>query len=93
MTNWKPVLVDGKLNSELNVGDRVLVYEIPDEHFVGDKKRLISIATLRMFTKGHSDGSASYYWECDGLLDFEVTFGIEFSSRWAELPELPEVEK
>lgn len=88
--DWKPVLVDGKLNPELHVGDRKLIYEKPEERFVypDGKSTLIGIATLLPM----SATGESYYWEFDGWDGHEVTLGIEFTKYWADLPELPEGE-
>lgn len=83
--NWKPVFVDGKLHSLLHIGDRVMVYEIPEAGFTGDKKRLVGIATLCHIPDLD-------YWEYDGQGEDRPTLGIKFTKSWAELPELPDGE-
>lgn len=86
---WKPVLVDGKLHPELHVGDRKMIYEIPDDQFDGDRRTLIGIATLCPLPVTGGD-PVPYYWEFDGWKGHEITFGVQFTSHWADLPELPE---
>lgn len=84
--DWKPVFVNGDLHPDLHVGDRVLIYETPDQYFGGDnKKTLIEIGTLNMWPP-----VKQYYWEIDG--DYDTTFGAEFTKYWAELPEIPDGE-
>ena len=84
--DWKPVFVNGDLHPDLHVGDRVLIYEIPDQYFgEGNKKTLIEIGTLNMWSS-----VKQYYWEIDG--DYDTTFGAQFTKYWAELPEIPDGE-
>lgn len=90
--DWKPVFIDGELHPDLHVGDRVLIYEMPDKHFGGYKQSLIHIATLGEWPKSEIGDDNPYYWENDGQEDYRVTFGIEFSKYWAKLPEIPEGE-
>lgn len=85
---WKQVLVDGKLHPELHVGDRKMIYEIPDDQFDGDRRTLVGIATLCSLP-GTGGGQVSYYWEFDGLEGYEITLGVQFTSHWADPPELP----
>lgn len=85
--DWKPVFVNGDLHPDLYVGDRVLIYETPDQYFGKDnnKKTLIEIGTLNMWPT-----VKQYYWEIDG--DYDTTFGAQFTKYWAELPEIPDGE-
>lgn len=85
--DWKPVFVNGDLHPDLHVGDRVLIYETPDQYFGKDnnKKTLIEIGTLNMWPR-----VKQYYWEIDG--DYDTTFGAQFTKYWAELPEIPDGE-
>lgn len=84
--DWKPVFVNGDLHPDLHVGDRVLIYETPDQYFGGgNKKTLIEIGTLNMWPS-----VKQYYWEIDG--DYDTTFGAQFTKYWAELPEIPDGE-
>lgn len=85
--NWKPVFVNGDLHPDLHVGDRVLIYETPNQYFgeANNKKTLIEIGTLNMWPS-----VKQYYWEIDG--DYDTTFGAQFTKYWAELPEIPDGE-
>lgn len=84
--DWKPVFVNGDLHPDLHVGDRVLIYEMPDRYFgEGNKKTLIEIGTLNMWPS-----VKQYYWEIDG--DYDTTCGAQFTKYWAELPEIPDGE-
>ena len=83
--DWKPVFVNGELHPDLHVGDRVLIYETPNQYFGGNKKTLIEIGTLNMWPS-----VKQYYWEIDG--DYDTTFGAQFTKYWAELPEIPDGE-
>ena len=88
--DWKPVFVNEDLHPDLHVGDRVLIYEMPDQYFGKDnnKKNLIKIGTLNIWPWPLSD--KQYYWEIDG--DYDTTFGAQFTKYWAELPNIPEGE-
>ena len=84
--DWKPVFVNEELHPDLHVGDRVLIYETPNQYFdEGNKKTLIEIGTLNIWPS-----VKQYYWEIDG--DYDTTFGAQFTKYWAELPEIPDGE-
>lgn len=86
--DWKPVFINEDLHPDLHVGDRVLIYEMPDQYFGEDnnKKNLIEIGTLNIWPLSDKQ----YYWEIDG--DYDATFGAQFTKYWAELPNIPEGE-
>ena len=84
--DWHPVIINDKLHPDLFIDKRVMIYEKPNEYFGdNDKSQLIGIATLYQWPS-----DKQYYWQLDG--EYDATLGIQFTTHWAELPNIPEGE-